>query len=127
MLFQLPPNLPCDTGRLAAFLAHLPEGMRCAFEFRHKSWQDDHVYRLLEQHNACFCRAESEELEGPEVITAAFVYCRLRKPDYTPDDRAAIAKQVQSILSQDKTVFLFFKHEDTPAGALYAEEMLNLG
>ena len=101
--------------------------MRFAFEFRHKSWQDDHVYCLLEQHNACFCRAESEKLEAPEVIAADFVYFRLRKPDDTPDDRAAIAKEVRNILSQDKTVFLFFKHEDTPAGALYAEEMLNVG
>ena len=127
VLFQLPPNLPCDTDRLATFLAHLPEDMRFAFEFRHKSWQDDHVYRLLEQHNACFCRAESEKLEAPEVITADFVYFRLRKPDYTPGDRAAIAKEVRNLLSQDKTVFLFFKHEDTPAGALYAEEMLKIG
>ena len=31
---------------------------------------------------------------------------------------------IQSLLGQDKTVFLFFKHEDSPAGALYAEEML---
>ena len=124
VLFQLPPNLPCDAGRLEAFLAHLPDDLRFAFEFRHKSWQDDAVYRLLEKHNCCFCRADSEKLEAPEVITADFVYFRLRKPDYTPDDRAAIAKEVRNLLSQDKTVFLFFKHEDTPAGALYAEEML---
>jgi hypothetical protein len=28
---------------------------------------------------------------------------------------------------QGKDVYVFFKHEDTPAGALYAEELLRQG
>ncbi len=68
--------------------------------------------------------AESEKLEPPDVITADFVYFRLRKTDYTPEDRAAIWEKAQGLLSQGKTVFLFFKHEDSPTGAIYAEEGL---
>jgi hypothetical protein len=37
------------------------------------------------------CVAESERLEVPEVITADFVYYRLRKPDYTEADVDAFA------------------------------------
>jgi len=70
------------------------------------------------------CLAESEKLEIPEVVTADFVYCRLRKPDYTPEDRKQIAQKVRGLLSRDKDVFVFFKHEETPAGVLYAEELL---
>ena len=70
------------------------------------------------------CAAESEKLETPEVITADFIYYRLRKPEYSPDDRKEIAAAADRILGSGKDVFLFFKHEDTPEGALYAEEIL---
>ena len=43
ILFQTPPNLPCDLDRLRAFLDHLPDGRAFAFEFRHESWLDEAV------------------------------------------------------------------------------------
>ena len=57
------------------------------------------------------------------MITADFVYFRLRKADYTGEDRAAIWEKSEGLLAEGKTVFLFFKHEDSPAGALYAEAL----
>src|SRR5262249_43170834 len=50
VLFQLPPNFKCEIATLAAFLERLPEDIRCAFEFRNKTWLVDEVYRLLEKH-----------------------------------------------------------------------------
>ena len=82
------------------------------------------MYRLLESRRAALCLAESEKLEIPEVITGDFVYFRLRKPDYSPEDRQAIASKVAGFLERGKDVFVYFKHEDTPEGALYAEELL---
>jgi uncharacterized protein YecE (DUF72 family) len=67
--------------------------------------------------------AESEKLEIPEVITADFVYYRLRKPEYSEEERNAIAARAGELLSQGKDLYLFFKHEETPEGALYAEEL----
>lgn len=124
VLFQLPPYLRCDVALLADFLAMLPGGLRYAFEFRHASWQSDSVYQVLEKHNVCYCLAESEKLEPPDVITADFVYFRLRKPEYAAEDREAIRAKTKDLLASGKSIFLFFKHEDTPDGALYAEEML---
>ena len=124
VLFQLPPNLKKDLERLERFLPLLPEGMRYAFEFRNESWFDDDVYRILGDRNICFCQAESDELEAPRAVTADFVYFRLRKSDYSTADRAAIRNEVQPLLADGKTVFLYFKHEDSPEGALYAEELL---
>jgi uncharacterized protein YecE (DUF72 family) len=98
--------------------------MRYAFEFRHASWQNDEVYRVLEKHNISYCLAESETVEPPEVITADFVYFRLRKAEYSPEDRETIWAKTKATLDGGKSAFLFFKHEDTPEGALYAEEML---
>ncbi len=124
ILFQLPPQMRCDTGLLEAFLENLPGDLRYAFEFRHASWLVDDVYRLLERRNISLCVAESEKLEVPEVITADFVYFRLRKPEYTAEDIDAIASRAQELLEQGKDLFLMFKHEETPDGALHAEEVL---
>lgn len=124
VLFQLPPNLKKDLERLKGFLPLLPEGLRCAFEFRHESWFDDDVYAAMRERNVCFCQAESDELEAPRAVTADFVYFRLRKSDYSAEDRATVRRELEPLLSGGKTVFLYFKHEDSPDGALYAEEMI---
>ena len=79
---------------------------------------------MLEKHKVSLCLAESEKFEVPQVLTADFVYARLRKPDYSPEDREEIAARVRPLLDQGRDVYAFFKHEDTPAGALYGEELL---
>ena len=82
------------------------------------------MYALLERHGAALCLAESEKLVVPQVITAPFVYARLRKPDYTEEDRLEIARRAGDILGNGRDLFVYFKHEDSPQGALYAEELL---
>jgi uncharacterized protein YecE (DUF72 family) len=124
VLFQLPPNLKADVPTLTAFLAALPKDIRCAFEFRNATWLTDEIYKLLEQHGIALCLAESEKFEVPEVLTAPFVYVRLRKTDYSAEDRAEIAQRAHRLLESGRDVYAFFKHEETPAGALYAEELL---
>jgi len=124
VLFQLPPNFKANTVLLSAFLEKLPEDIRCAFEFRNPSWLCDEVYRLLERRGIALCLAESEKFEVPQVITAGFVYVRLRKDDYSTEERADVASRVQRLLADGRDVFVFFKHEDTPAGALYADQLL---
>lgn len=124
VLFQLPPNMKLDLERLRAFLKLLPEGIRATFEFRHESWFDEATYAALRGHNAALCQAESDELTVPDVVTADFVYLRLRKTAYGEADRNAIRAKVEGLLAAGHDVFLYFKHEDTPEGALYAEELL---
>ncbi|HVX65651.1 MAG TPA: DUF72 domain-containing protein [Bryobacteraceae bacterium] len=124
ILFQLPPHLKSDANLLAEFLPLLPRDLRFAFEFRHTSWLNQEIYDLLGQYNACLCQAESERLEVPHVITANFVYFRLRKPEYTAEDLAEIEGRCRSLLESGRDLFVFFKHEDTPEGALYAEDLL---
>src|ERR1041384_612986 len=124
VLFQLPPAMKCDAALLGGYLELLPKGMRYAFEFRHPSWLTEEVYALLRGHNASLCVAESERLEVPEVITADFVYYRLRKPDYTGDDIDAFAARAKELLATGRDLYLMFKHEETPEGALNAELLL---
>lgn len=124
VLFQLPPNFKADPPLLAAFLEKLPRDIRIAFEFRNKTWLTDEVNELLANHGVALCLAESERFEVPEAVTASFVYVRLRRDDYSLEERAEIAQRVERLKSDGRDVFVFFKHEETPAGAFYAEELL---
>jgi len=124
VLFQLPPNFKADVALLSAFLEKLPGEIRCAFEFRNPSWLCDEVYVALQKLGVALCLAESEKFEVPQVITAGFVYVRLRKEDYSAEERREIATRVERLIGEGRDAFVFFKHEDTPAGALYAEELL---
>jgi uncharacterized protein YecE (DUF72 family) len=124
VLFQLPPALKVDAPLLSAYLDLLPPGMRYAFEFRHASWLVDEVYEELRKRNVSLCVAESEKLEVPEVVTADFVYYRLRKPEYTAEDVSAIAARSRELLGAGRDLYLMFKHEETPEGALNAETVL---
>lgn len=123
VLFQLPPYLKCDVALLANFLERLPPQIPATFEFRHPSWFTDEVYALLRGAGAALCNAESEKLETPAVQTASFAYFRLRKVEYTTQERSEISESV-SRLSKRGDVFVYFKHEETPEGALYAEALL---
>lgn len=120
VLFQLPPNFKCDLPRLRAFLARLPKRYRVAFEFRHESWFVDELFAELRKKNVALCLAESEKIETPEVQTADFHYLRLRKPNYTAE---GVTPRVRR-LAHNGDVYVYFKHEDTPEGALNAEAML---
>src|SRR4029079_14733778 len=121
---QLPPNFQADPAVLEAFLGKLSEDIRTTFEFRNASWLNDETYRLLERHRVALSLAESEKFEVPQVITAQFVYARLRKEKYSAEDLREIAQRARQQLAEARDVFLFFKHEDTPDGALHAEELL---
>jgi len=123
VLFQLPPFLKCDLQLLADFVKELPRGTRAAVEFRHETWFTEDVYALLRQANVALCQAESEKLATPEVQTADFAYFRLRKEKYPSQTRTALAEKVSGLLPQGD-VFVYFKHEDTAEGALYAETLL---
>ena len=125
MLFQLPPNFKADPLLLAAFLEKLPRDIPYAFEFRNKTWLTDEVNGLLEKHGIALCLAESEKFEVPEAITANFVYVRLRKDDYSLAGAGRnCRRESQRLRADGRDVFVFFKHEETPAGAVYAEELL---
>lgn len=124
LLFQLPPNLKCDTALLADYLALLPPDLRYAFEFRNTSWMTDAVYSMLASRGVSLCLAESDKFETPPVVTAGFVYVRLRKPEYSEDDRKEIADRVRAHTSDGRDVFVYFKHEESPAGALYAKALI---
>jgi uncharacterized protein YecE (DUF72 family) len=128
LLFQLPPNFKADHPRLADFL-EIPElkanGLQLAFEFRNQSWFTDATYAILRDHNVALCIAESDDLATPDVATADFRCYRLRcTGGYKPAELDAFAAQFTQ-LAATQDVYVYFKHEDDPTGALNAAAMLD--
>lgn len=110
LLFQLPPTFKQNVEQLETFLALLPAGVRAAFEFRHPSWYDETTFAALRRHDAALCTADVDDVEPPPVIaTASFGYLRLRRLDYTPEQLAGWAEQVQRQPFDE--AYVFFKHE----------------
>src|SRR5579863_7869831 len=124
VLFQLPPNLKADAVLLKDFLAELPRSVPSAFEFRHESWFSDATWDLLMSCNSALCVAETETMTTPDLATGKFVYYRFRKPSYTGEERKSMIDRIAQHLGSGLDVFAYFKHEETPEGALYAVELL---
>lgn len=124
VLFQLPPNMKADVERLGDFLEGAGRfGFRMAFEFRHESWFCEEVYSALRAHAAALCIAESDELTTPDEHTAAFSCYRFRRSEYSAEDLAGVATKVRNRAAHGD-VFGYFKHEETPVGALRAAQVL---
>src|SRR5205085_10324614 len=124
ILFQLPPNFKVDQAVLAEFLQTLPRTVRAAFEFRNDSWFTEATWTTLRERNVALCVAETEVRDTPDVLTADYAYYRYRKPNYTSEERKAMVARMHEHLAAGRDVFAYFKHEETPEGALCAMEVL---
>jgi uncharacterized protein YecE (DUF72 family) len=130
LLFQLPPNFKASPHRLAEFLAipalRAPIAPQIAFEFRDPSWFTEDTYALLREHNAALCVAETDDLLTPAVQCAStHASFRMRRGGgYTPDEIRQFAESVMP-LTADRDVYIYFKHEDEPTGALNAVRFLS--
>ena len=119
LLVQLPPGLPRDDDLLTAFLAHLPDGIRTAVEFRHPSWEDEHVMALLEQYRAAYCVMSGAQLPCRLRRTADFVYVRLHGPDpqtlyagsYSEDDLNWWADRTGEWAAGGADVYVYFNND----------------
>ena len=123
VLVQLPPHARVGVEKLAAFLKLVPAGVRAAFEFRHPSWNDPAVLKVLEDHGAAWVTADNDGVLPPEIAkTASWTYLRLRAPDYSDDALRAW----RAGCAEFESAFVYFKHEDGAAGPKFAERMLGL-
>ena len=125
VLFQLPPFLKKDVGRLTAFLALLPQGHAAAFEFRNESWQDGEVYEALRAKAAMLCYTDTEEGDSPPVVaTAASGYLRLRRTHYEDTDLGDWVERIAALRLE--RAYVYFMHEDDALGTVFARKLMEL-
>ena len=124
LLFQLPPTLKKDLGRLESFIDTLPPRAPAAFEFRHPSWFDDEVFGVLRARGRTLCVADSEKLETPVEVTSDVAYFRLRDEGYQPDDIAHWARTIGGLQDRCREIYVYFKHEEKGLGPEFARQFL---
>jgi uncharacterized protein YecE (DUF72 family) len=111
VLIQVPSTRKADRHALAAFLDALPEGLRVAFDFRHRSWLNDATLRLLSAHEAALALTDDGEGAPRLELTASFTYVRIRRDD---DSLAAIdqwAERLGLLARRGVDVYAFLKHD----------------
>jgi uncharacterized protein YecE (DUF72 family) len=120
VLYQLPPFFKCDVQKLETFLSILPRGVRSAFEFRHESWFVEDIYRLLKKYTVALCIHDADDHTTPMELTAPFTYVRLRRSEYTEEQRGEWQDRLRGWAGGGVEVFGYIKHEDNPNAPLIA-------
>ena len=119
LLVQLPPTMHRDDARLDWFLGAVPGWMRPVVEFRHPSWNDDAVFRILEQHRAAYCVMSGAGLDCVLRATTDFVYVRLHGPDagslyagsYSDDELGWWAERIREWQDSGRQVYAYFNND----------------
>ena len=119
LLVQLHPKHARDDARLRYFLAHVPDWIRVAVEFRHPSWHVEEVFRILEEHGAAYCVMSGARLPCILRATAQTVYVRFHGPDaeslyagsYSDDDLRWWADRIHEWQGGGHEVFAYFNND----------------
>jgi uncharacterized protein YecE (DUF72 family) len=120
VLFQLPPFFRQDLKTLESFLTQTVSVKKKVFEFRHESWLNDSTYRVLDQHDAGFCIAETEDMKPVLRVTGGLPYFRLRKDVYVAKDMADWTQRIREIVKGSDEAFVYLRHDETGENASYA-------
>ena len=123
ILFQLPPFSKLDHGHLQKFLSDTGDVGPKVFQFRHPSWFTDSTYRLLEDHGAGFCIAETEDLDPIFKVTGSLAYFRLRKDAYDEKTIDMWAEKIRKSSDGVKECYVYLRHDETGENALLAQRL----
>jgi uncharacterized protein YecE (DUF72 family) len=132
VLFQLPPQFKVDADRLASFLKLLPRKRRYSFEFRHSSWYQRDILKLLSQKNISLCLSDHHDAPAPWKRTADFVYIRGHGPGgqyrghYGLQTLSNWADRIKSWKKQGCDVFVYFDNDQKSAAPADARQLQHL-
>jgi uncharacterized protein YecE (DUF72 family) len=116
VLWQLPENFHRSDERLAQTLENLPPGRHC-FEFRHPSWFNEDVYRLLRRHDAALVIGDHPERPfQTHEMTTDFTFIRFhygrrgRGGNYSRAELEEWAARIED-WSRSVDVFAYFNND----------------
>ncbi len=122
ILFQFPASFRCNDEnleRIENFFINCaaPTGNKqFAFEFRHISWDDERIIKILKKYNAGWVIANSSRYPEIEKITADFVYLRMHGPEelfaseYSETQLKNLAEKIKRWKNR-KSIFVYFNND----------------
>ncbi len=111
ILIQVPATRSADRHALISFLAAVPDGLRLAFDFKHRSWHDDSTLRILSAREAALVLTDDGESRPRIELTAGFTYLRIRGDDERPEAIDAWAERLGLLTRRGIEVYAFLKHD----------------
>ncbi|WLB24271.1 DUF72 domain-containing protein [Bradyrhizobium japonicum] len=132
ILFQLPPRFEVDAERLGSFLKLLSRKRRYSFEFRHPSWYQPRILKMLSNENISLCLSDHHDAPAPWKRTADFVYVRGHGPSgryhghYSQMALAQWAKRVKSWKRKGYDVYVYFDNDQKSAAPADAQALRKL-
>jgi uncharacterized protein YecE (DUF72 family) len=117
ILWQLPPTLHKDAERLDKFLRQLPQQHRYAVEFRHPSWLEEDIFKILEKRNAALVPVSSMVMPMNLRVTTDFIYIRFHgleggaSHNYTAVELKPWAEHCKKCLHHGLDVFAYFNND----------------
>lgn len=119
ILWQLPPSLKKDAGRLTAFLEFLPKRFRHAFEFRNETWIDEEVFSILEESDRECTAVLQDWKEWPRFIKPIghFVYIRfhgrkkLYASNYSDKELSEWAEKISHWRQRGLDIYAYFNND----------------
>jgi uncharacterized protein YecE (DUF72 family) len=125
VLFRVPDGVRRDDARLRALLAAWPPDLPLTLELQDPSWHVDETLATLRDAGAVLCTTDLPDDPDPPTLrrTGPFLYLRLRRHDYTPDEVAAWAERLEPFLAAGDDVYVFFRHDETGRGPELALEL----
>lgn len=117
LLYQLPPNMKCNSEVLESFLSLLPRGCKHVFEFRNESWINDGIFDILRRYNVGLCIFDMPGFTCPLVATADFAYIRfhgsagLYSSCYSDEELFRWAENIANLGRNLKTIYIYFNND----------------
>jgi uncharacterized protein YecE (DUF72 family) len=129
ILFRVPDGVVRSDERLAGLLSAWPADLPLALEFQDPSWHVDEVFGAARDAGAAIVTTDLDVDPEPPTIrrSGPFLYLRLRRADYAPDELARWLDRLEPFLADGIDAYVYFRHDEVGRGAELALELAALG
>jgi uncharacterized protein YecE (DUF72 family) len=117
ILFQFPHTWHINIERLQPFLKLLQTypHQRFTVEFRHPSWLNPQVYKLLESAGVALCLPVSPTVPLDICLTTPWTYIRMHNGQwnvgYSDEELSTWVERIRSFLVQEIDVYMYFNND----------------
>ena len=129
VMHLLPPRSAYTEERLERILQTMDNRFNNVLEFRHPTWWNEEVYRLLSKHKISFCGMSHPDLPDEIIQNNKIVYYRLHgvpelyKSPYSSKELQSIIKEIEAN-PKAKHAYLYFNNDIGGSAIRNAREMI---